>query len=526
MNTISIKRRELLAGAAGLAAAGTIGLPRAGRAQVPDDVLVIGHVAELQTLDPAQAVTISDFRILCNIYDGLLHYKNGSLEVEPGLAESWTISPDGRTYTFKLRSGVTFHDGTAFNADAVKFNFDRVIDANHPYHNTGPFPFVFTLGPIERTEAPDASTFILHLKEPYAPALTMLAGAIGGLAGISPAAVKQYGKDFSRHGGGTGPFKFVEWVSGQRFVLERNASHWRGAPKLAGLVFRPIVDDNARVSEMLSGGTDITIEVPPDNIATFSASSDFVYYQQPGPHLWYLVLNTKTKPFDDKRVRQAANYAINKGAMVEHVLKGAATVADGVTPPAFDWAHNGSLQAYPYDPAKAKALLAEAGYPNGLDVTFYVTESGSGMLSPILMGTAIQADLAAVGIRCKIETYEWNTFLGKIIPALPKDVAMAELSFMTQDPDMHPALALRTGAAVNSGGYSNPKVDSLIDAGRAETDRTKRAEIYKEMQAILYDDAPWVFVANWKQNAVSNARVKGFELHPSFTTRFYGASKA
>ena len=142
------------------------------------------------------------------------------------------------------------------------------------------------------------------------------------------------------------------------------------------------------------------------------------------------------------------------------------------------------------------------------------------------MGTAIQADLAAVGIRAKIETYEWNTFLGKIIPTMPPDVGIAELFFMTQDPDMHPALALRTGAAVNSGGYSNPKVDALIDAGRTETDRDKRAVIYKQLQEVVYEDAPWVYVANWKQNAVTSARVKGFQLHPSFTTPFYGTGKA
>ncbi|HEY1779152.1 MAG TPA: ABC transporter substrate-binding protein [Roseiarcus sp.] len=522
MSPMMLTRRSLLGSVAAVSA---VGLPRFSLAQSPADVLVIGHVAELQTLDPAQAVTISDFRILINLYDGLLHYKDGSLDVEPGLAESYEVSPDGKTYTFKLRKGVKFHDGSEFNADAVKFNFDRVLDSKHPYHNTGPFPFVFTLGPIEKVEVLDPHTVQLVYKEPYAPALSMLAGAIGGLAGISPAAVKKFGKDFSRNGGGAGPFKFVEWVSGQRFVLEANADYWRGPPKLKGLVFRPIVDENARVSEMQSGGTDITIEVPPDNIAGFTSSPDFTYYQQPGPHLWYLVLNTKTKPFDDKRARQAMNYAINKGAMVTDVLKDTATVASSVTPPAFTWAFDSALKPYPYDPAKAKQLLAEAGYPNGVDVTFYVTESGSGMLSPVLMGTAIQADLAAVGIRAKIETYEWNTFLGKIIPALPADVAVAELSFMTQDPDMHPALALRTGGAVNSGGYSNPKVDALIDQGRQETNRDKRAAIYKELQDVVYDDAPWAFIANWKQNAVSSARVKGFELHPSFTTRFYGVSK-
>ena len=527
MTQARLTRRTLLAGTAAVGAmGGTVGFTRRAFAQTPDKALVVGHVAELQTLDPAQAVTISDFRILCNIYDGLLRYKPASLDVEPGLAESWTVSPDGKTYTFALRKGIKFHDGSAFDADAVKFNFDRVLDPRHPFHDTGPFPFVFTLGPIDHVSVADPHTVSIVMKEPYAPTLTMLAGAIGGLAGISPQAVKTFGKDFSRNGGGTGPFKLQEWVTGQRVVLAANKDYHRGAPALDGLVFRPIVDENARVSEMQSGGTDITIEVPPDNIATFTASPDFTFYQQPGPHLWYMVLNTKTKPFDDKRVRQAVNYAVNKPAMVTDILKDTATVASSVTPPAFAWAYDAGLKSYPYDPAKAKQLLAEAGFPNGLDVTFYVTESGSGMLSPVLMGTAIQADLAAVGIRAKIETYEWNTFLGKIIPAMPPEVAMAELSFMTQDPDMHPALALRTGAAVNSGGYSNPKVDALIDAGRTETDRDKRAAIYKQLQQVVYDDAPWVYVANWKQNAVSSARVKGFELHPSFTTPFYGTSKA
>jgi len=523
MNEFHVTRRAVMAG---MAAASALGLPRPAGAQTPEDVLVVGHVAELQTLDPAQAVTISDFRILCNIYDSLLHYKPGSLEAEPGLAESWTVSPDGLTYTFNLRKGVKFHDGTDFNADAVKFNFDRVLDPNHPYHNTGPFPFVFILGPITRTEVINPYQVVLHLSEPYAPGLTCLAGALGGLAGISPAAVKKYGKDFARNGGGTGPFKFTEWVSGQRFVLEANKDYWRGAPKLSGIVFRPIIDENARVSEMLSGGTDITIEVPPDNIATFTASKQFTFYQQPGPHLWYLMLNIRTKPFDDKRVRQAANYAINKLAMVQDILKNTATDASSVTPPAFTWAYDTDLKPYPYDPAKAKRLMAEAGYAKGVDVTFYVTESGSGMLSPVLMGTALQADLAAVGIRAKIETFEWNTFLGKLLPTMPADVGMAEMSFMTQDPDMHPYLALRTGAPVNSGGYSNPKVDALIEQGRRTQGDAERAPLYKELQVVVYDDAPWLFVCNWIQNAVSSAHVKGFELSPSFTTPFYTTSKA
>ena len=502
--------------AAVLAAA--VGLAVSARAETPKDVLVIGHVAELQTLDPAQAVTISDFRILSNVFDGLLAYKEGSLEVEPALATSWTISDDGLTYTFKLREGVKFHDGTDFNSDSVKFNFDRVTDKNHPYFDTGPFPFVFELGPVASTEVIDKYTVAIHLSSPYAPMLTMLASSIGGLAGISPAAVQKYGKEFSRNGVGTGPFKFKLWESNRQIVLEANPDYWGAPPKLKGVVFRPIVDENARVSEMLAGGTDLTVEVPPDNVATFAADPRFVFVEQAGPHLWYLLLNTKEKPFNDKLVRQAANYAINKTALVDKILKGTATVAAGPTPPAFA-AHDADLAPYPYDPEKARGLLKQAGYPDGVDVTFYVTESGSGMLSPVIMGTAIQADLAAVGIRARIETYEWNTFLGKLLPGMEGKANLAELSFMSQDPDMHPFLALKTGAPVNAGYYSNLEIDRLIDQGRATPDPAARAAIYKKMQEIAVDDAPWVYVANWKQNAVSAASVKGFTLQPSFLLR-------
>src|SRR5258708_38905856 len=164
MNDIRLSRRAVVAG---MLATPALRLP--ARADTPRGTLVIGHLAELQTLDPAQAVTISDDRILGNVYDGLVHYKDGSLEIEPGLAESCTVSPDTKAYTFKLRKGVKFHDGSDFSAERVKFNFDRVTDKNHPYYNTGPFPFVFTLGPIEKTEVLDPFTVAVHLKEPYSP---------------------------------------------------------------------------------------------------------------------------------------------------------------------------------------------------------------------------------------------------------------------------------------------------------------------------------------------------------------------
>ncbi|MEL7030203.1 MAG: ABC transporter substrate-binding protein, partial [Pseudomonadota bacterium] len=283
--------------------------------------------------------------------------------------------------------------------------------------------------------------------------------------------------------------------------------------------FRPITDANTRTAEMLAGGIDLMVEVPPVALSEFEGD-EFTNHEQAGPHLWFLILNLREGPFADVRVRQAANYAINKRAIVEDVLEGTAEVAAGPTPPAFAWAYNEALEPYPYDPDKARALIAEAG-ADGAELTFFVTEGGSGMLDPVAMGTAMQADLEAVGFDVNIETYEWNTFLGEVNPGLEGKADMAQMAWMTNDPDTLPYLALRSAAfpdqgGFNSGYYANEEVDGLLEAARAATDQEERARLYKQMQEIVREDAPWVFVANWKQNAVSSDRVENFRLEPSF----------
>ena len=514
-------RAVLTAMAQSVAGAGTVAL-----AQTPPNVLIVGQIAEPQSLDPHTVTATNDFRILVNIYDGLVRYKDGTLEVEPALAESWTISDDGKTYTFKLRQGVKFHDGSDFNAEAVKFNFDRMLKEDHPFYNTGPFPLSLNFSSIDAVNVLDEHTVEFKLKEPFAPFLSNLAYPTGLI--VSPEAVKKYGKEFGRHPSGTGPFKFAEWQSGQRVVVERNPDYWDAAPALEAVVFRPITDANTRVAEMMAGGLDVMVEVPPDNLATFKQDANFAVAEQAGPHVWFTILNAKSGPFADKKVRQAANYAVNKQGLVDNVLQGSATVAAGPIPPAFNWVEN-KTEPYPYDPEKAKVLLAEAGAINP-EITFYVTEGGSGMLDPITMGAAIQADLQAVGFKVKIETYEWNTFLGRVNPGLAGKADMAEMAWMTNDPDTVPYLTLRSDAlpdkgGFNSGYYSNPKVDELLEKARSSTDQTERGKLYGEVQSIVHDDAPWLFVANWKQNAVTTAAVKGFKLQPSFLLHLKDVTK-
>ncbi|MCB1755433.1 MAG: ABC transporter substrate-binding protein [Gammaproteobacteria bacterium] len=496
-------------------------------AQTPPGVLIVGQIAEPKSLDPHAVTAVNDFRILMNIYDGLVQYKSGTLEVEPALATDWTISDDGTVYTFNLREGVKFHDGTDLSAKAVKFNFDRMLVDTHPFHDTGPFPLSFFFSSIKEVKALDTLKVEFTLNEPFAPFLSNLAYPTGLI--VSPAAVEKHGKEFGRNPSGSGPFKFAEWESNAKVVVEKNADYWGDPAKLDAVVFRPITDANTRVAEMLSGGIDMMVEVPPDNLADLAGDSGFTIHEQAGPHLWFLILNAKEGPFADKRMRQAVNYAINKEALVKDILQGTAVVADGPTPPAFAWAHNDELTPYPYDPDKARALIKEAG-KEGAELTFYVTEGGSGMLDPIAMGTAIQADLVNVGLKVNIETYEWNTFLGKVNPGLEGKADMAEMAWMTNDPDTLPFLALRTDAwpdkgGFNSGYYSNSTVDELLEKARQSTDQAERAALYKEMQTVVYDDAPWAFIANWKQNAVTSSAVKDFTLEPSFLLLLKNVSK-
>ncbi|APZ41798.1 ABC transporter substrate-binding protein [Acidihalobacter ferrooxydans] len=521
-------RHSILRTAAAALIIGTACTALPAMAGTPPGVLIVGQSAEPKSLDPAVDTAVTDFRILTNIYNGLTHYKSGTLQPAPALATSWTISKNGLVYTFDLRKGVKFQDGTPFNAEAVKFNFDRMLDKNDPYHKlTGPFPLAFFFSDVDKVTVLGPYKVQFTLKKPYAPFLSNLAYPTGLI--VSPTAVKKYGKNYGSHPVGTGPFEFVEWDRNNKVVLKRNPHYWNGEPALKTVIFRPITDTNTRVSELLSGGINVMFGVPPNSLRLFQ-NANFKTYQQVGPHVWFVILNEKDGPLKSKLVRQAMNYAVNKEAIVKNVLKGTATVANGPIAPAFAWAYDKNLKPYPYDPAKAKKLLAEAGYPHGFSTTFYVTQGGSGMLSPVEMGTAIQADLAKVGIKVKIETFEWNTFLSKVNAGLKGNVGMAEMAWMTNSPDTLPFLTLRTQAwpskgGFNSGYYSNPEVDKLLEQARTSSNQAERAKLYKKVQVIVHNDAPWIFVANWKQNAVTTANVKDFKLQPSFFLLLHDVKK-
>jgi len=495
------------------------GAPALAAAQ-PAGTLVVGLVAEPVNLDPAQVTDANSNRVGRRIVETLVTFPEESTQIVPGLAESWTIGKDALHYTFKLRKGVAFHDGTPFDAEAVKFSIERQINPDHPFNKLGKYPFAnFYFGNIKAVEVVDPHTVEFILKEPRASFLAAMAVPAASI--VSPTAVKRYGQDYPNSPVRTGPFKFASWDRGQRVVLEKNPGYWKHPVKVDRVIYRPIVEDQARLTELLTGAVDLIVGTPPDYVAQLENNPKVTLLKQVGAHVWYLGINNQKKPFDDKRVRQALNYAVNKDAIVRDVLKGTGSLSRGPVLPN-TWGADPALKAYPYDPERAKKLLAEAGYPGGFSTTLWVPESGSGMQSPVAMSTVIQSNLKAVGVNVTLQTMEWGAYLAKL---RTKEQDLFALSWMAgnEDPDMvmYPLLhsSQWTPNGPNRALYRNDKYDELLHQARLTTDQKKRAELYREAQRILVDDAPWVFVDHEIQTAAHAKRVQGFKLHPSFDLR-------
>jgi peptide/nickel transport system substrate-binding protein len=482
----------------------------------PKDAIVVGLLAEPVTMDPPQITDLNSTRVIKRMFEGLTAQELGTYKIVPGLAQSWDISKDGLTYTFHLRPNVKFHDGTPLTAEAVKFCFDRQMNDQGPFYATGTYPYVKGfLGNVAGVEVVNPSTVQIRLKSPLTPFLQYLAHH--SLYIYSPEALKKWGKDVVKHPVGTGPFKLDTWEPGVRVVLTRNDQYWGGAPKIRQAIYVPIIEAQARLSAIKTGEIDMTMDVPPDSLQDLRKDPDVVVAEANSSAVWYVALNTRHPALKDKRVRQALNYAIQKDAIIRDILKGTAIVATTPLSPVYGPYHEDKTARYPYDPEKAKALLKEAGYGNGFDVTFFVPESGSGMQSPVEMGTVIQANLAAVGVRAKIQTMEWGAYLKKYLDSPD----MAEMSWNPSigDPDHMMYMLLssdRFPPAFNAGYYQNPRVDELLRKGRTTIDDKERIPLYREAQRLVMEDAPWIFVDHGKQVIVYRKRVQGFKLHPNF----------
>ncbi|HEY3064115.1 MAG TPA: ABC transporter substrate-binding protein [Chloroflexota bacterium] len=478
--------------------------------------LVVGLEAEPGTLDNSVGTGYHTSIIQRMVYESLVGYDLTStadtLPIKPVLAESWQISPDGKVYTFKLRSGVKFHDGTPFDAEAVRFNFDRASDPNHPLYfdkGKGTSSQIFSL--VDKMDAPDATTFRMTLKDPRAYFLSLF-DKVPMYIG-SPTAIKKYGNDeFGNHPVGTGPFKFVSRESGSKITVERNAEYWGTAPFVDRIVLRGIAEPTARVVALQTGEVDFINDVAPDQIETLRRNADIEVSQASIPHTWLINLNHRDKPFSDVKVRTAASLAINREALTRDILKGTALPATQLEGPG-GVAYDASLKGWAFDPSQAKKLLAEAGYPDGFDTVFALPSAGSGMLDATRIAEYLQKNWADVGIRAKLEAQEWTAYVPYFFKGIPSDkglYAMANVTGDGQDMEKLNAQSFQPPNGFNVGWYQNEQVEQLLVQARANPDPAGAAKTYQQIEKILNDDVARIYVLHSLQPKAFNKKVRGF----------------
>ena len=488
--------------------------------------VVFGRGGDSVGLDPALETDGESFKVCDNIYETLVAFVPERTDLAPGLATSWQASEDGLTWTFKLRENVVFHDGTPFTADAVVFSLARQFKPDHPFNKVeGAYQYWAGMSMsdiVKDVRKIDDLTVAIDLKRPNAPFLSNL--TMNFCAIVSPVAVEKWGDDFARHPVGTGPFRFVEWIKDDRVVLERNPDYWGPAPKIDRLIFRSIPENSVRLIALTQGSIDGMDNLVPDFLPTIESDENLTLLSQPGMNVGYLAMNMDKEPFQNLNVRRAINHAINKQALIDNLYQGLAIPAVNPIPPTL-WSYRQETPGYEYDPEKARALLSDAGFPNGFKTTLWAMPVPRPyMPQPQKIAQAIQADLQIVGIEAEIVTYEWGTYLDKVQRG-QHDMALLGWTGDNGDPDNFLYILLDKSAtqmpANNISFYRSDPLHEVLVAAQKESDKAKRTVLYQQAQEIVFHDAPWVPLVHATQTAAFRTRVKGFKLHPTGSKWFH-----
>jgi peptide/nickel transport system substrate-binding protein/oligopeptide transport system substrate-binding protein len=464
-----------------------------------------------RTLDPALATDVPSGRAVAYVFDGLTRFTPDA-RLEPALAERWDVSPDGKVYTFHLRRGVRFHDGTPFVARHVVKSFHRVLDPTTK--STGPWVLYPVAGArdfadrkaqsIRGLEAPDDSTVRVTLDQPLAIFLKLLAMPV---ASVIPDSV---GPDFREHPVGTGPWKFVEWRHDDYLLFAKNPDYFDGAPKMDSLRARIIREPSTAVAEFEVGNVDL-LYVPEAETRRWEETDErnATLAAAPALRLWYVGLNTTRGPLRDVRVRQAINHAIDVGIILDRLVGGRGRRAAGVIPPVLDGADTTRAPSA-HDADRARRLLAQAGFPNGIDIDLWHSDNES--FSRVAQ--SIQSYLGEAGIRARLVQREAAAMRAA---ARNGETDMVLKDWYADYPDaenfLYPLLhTTNRGVGGNVSFYSNPEFDRLVDQSRIELDSARRVELYRRADSIAFADAPMAFLFFYNELYAVQPWVRGFQV--------------
>lgn len=481
------------------------------------DTIIYAQGADPRGLDPALVDDGESAKIMVNIYEGLLKYNKDSTEVEPSLAESWDISPDGLTYTFHLKKDVKFQDGTAFNADAVKFNIDRQL----PPNVTEDMSYAgFVFGSVKNVEVVDENTVKINMNSPSTPFLNNLAMCLGAPM-VSPKALQDNSNNVNEHPVGTGPYSFVAWTKGQNIVLKRNDTYWGTKAVTTNVIFKFISDNSARVVALNNGEADIIDGIDATVVKQIEDSGNKIY-NAPGMNINYMAYNTTKAPFDDVKVRTAISQAINVPELVKSLYQGSAEPATSVLPsfiPGFDK----SISQVAFDQAAAKTTLANAGVTK-LHIITYTNPRPYNTANGQALAEAIQGYLQNAGVTATIDAFDWTTYKEKV-KAGDYDICFYGWIGDNGDPDNFMNLMADKDPSMNVARYNNDAFKALITQGLTTPNGEARNKIYTDLEKMAAADAVWLPISHAPTLVGHRSNVEGFVYHMTGVVFLSEASK-
>jgi peptide/nickel transport system substrate-binding protein len=476
-----------------------------GGTSTVSDTITYAQGSDPRGLDPALVDDGESSKIIVNIYEGLLKYKADSTEVEPSLAESWEVSPDGLSYTFKLRQGVKFHDGTDFNAEAVKFNIDRQIPpkvtADMSY---GPFVY----GTVKNVEVVDPYTVKINLTQKNSAFLANLAMSLAAPI-VSPKALTDGNNSVMETPVGTGPYKFVKWNKSENVILVRNDEYWGEKAKTKNVIFRFITDNSARVLALNNGEVDLIDGIDATVVDQITKGGNKLF-KEAGMNINYMAYNTTSKLFKTVEARTAFSQAINVDELVKSLYQGYSEKANTVLP-SFVPGYDPSVQQVAFDEAAAKAGLAKAGITK-VHMIAYTNPRPYNAATGAALATAIQGYLQKVGVECTIDTFDWATYKEKVKGG-DYDVAFYGWIGDNGDPDNFLNLLADKDPSMNIARWQDPKYIADIKAALAMPNGDARWAAYGAMEKYAASKAVWLPISHAETLVGYSPKVEGFLYH-------------